>query len=72
MEPKKTIKFQLITVKSAVEMEIEVGDSNQLFVGKNPEPYIEIKVVDENTVQLIVNPAKFPNYQGGKNEKLQS
>lgn len=60
---KKTIRFQLITVHSAVEMEIEQGDYHNLFVGNNPEPYLQIKVVEPDLVQLVVNPAKFPGYK---------
>jgi len=60
---KKSIKFQLLTIHSAVEMEIEEGDYHNLFVGSNKDPYLQIKVVSPGVVQLIVNPAKFPNFE---------
>lgn len=61
---KSKIKFQLLTIHSAVEFEIEEGDYHNLFVGSNSDPYLQIKVVSPDTVQLVVNPAKFPNFIG--------
>jgi hypothetical protein len=61
---KKSIKFQLLTIHSAVEFEIEEEDYHNLFVGSNKDPYLQIKVVSPDVVQLIVNPAKFPNFKG--------
>lgn len=66
---KNNIKIQIITLGGAVELEMEPGDYHNIMKGNNPNPYLQIKIVDLSTIQLIVNPYKFPNYQGGKEDE---
>lgn len=63
-EQKKTIKFQLVTLKATVEFEIEEGDYHNILIGSNPNPPLQIAVIENGVVRIIVNPYKFPGYKG--------